>query len=204
MRASTPTSLSISDIPRISYVKYSMGANKDAPQKPKHKPAKRLCFGKDEQRNGRDLPLAAGRGIWSLRGRCPKGVRSTENATEIRTTERLVFPRVSAISRPAPLFCILFSGKTEKSMSPKAQLRCCRNNGTAVNPEKSSAPAARIECHPSGVTKAPPLRAALFISFPSAAEAYRDQSASDHRPGTHSRGRRARPSSLPRACGSAP
>ena len=30
---------------------------------PNCKPAKRLQFGEDEQRNGRDLPLAAGRGI---------------------------------------------------------------------------------------------------------------------------------------------
>ena len=29
----------------------------------------RLQFGEDEQRNGRGLPPAAGRGIWSLRGR---------------------------------------------------------------------------------------------------------------------------------------
>ena len=33
---------------------------------PNCKPAKRLQFGEDEQRNGRDLPLAAGRGMWSL------------------------------------------------------------------------------------------------------------------------------------------
>ncbi len=123
MRASTPTKFLISEMFRLPYAKYSTGANKDAPQKPKHKPAKRLCFGKDEQRNGRALPLAAGRGIWSLRGRCPKGVRSTENATEIRTTERLVFPRVSAISRPAPLFCILFSGKTEMGPNSKPAQR---------------------------------------------------------------------------------
>ena len=51
---------------RLPYVKYSTGTNTEALKKPKHKPAKRLCFGKDEQRNGRDLPLAAGRGIWSL------------------------------------------------------------------------------------------------------------------------------------------
>ena len=35
-------------------------------EKPNRKPAQRLRFGEDEQRNGRDLPLAAGRGIWSL------------------------------------------------------------------------------------------------------------------------------------------
>ena len=33
---------------------------------PNCKPAKRLQFGEDEQRNGRDLPPAAGRGMWSL------------------------------------------------------------------------------------------------------------------------------------------
>ena len=33
---------------------------------PNCKPAERLQFGEDEQRNGRDLPLAAGRGMWSL------------------------------------------------------------------------------------------------------------------------------------------
>ena len=32
---------------------------------------------------------------------------------------------------PAPLFCILFSGKTEKSMPPEAQLQRCCKNGTS-------------------------------------------------------------------------
>ena len=40
---------------------------------PNSKPAKRLLFGADEQRNERDLPLAAGRGICSLRGRAAGG-----------------------------------------------------------------------------------------------------------------------------------
>ena len=34
-------------------------------------------------------------------------------------------------THPAPLFCILFSGKTEKSMPAERQLRCHRNNGTS-------------------------------------------------------------------------
>ena len=55
----------------------------------------------------------------------------------------MLFLRVSAISRPAPLFCILFSGKTEKSMLPEAQLRCYRNHSTPVNPEKSLAHSVR-------------------------------------------------------------
>ena len=38
-------------------------------QKSNRKPAQRLRFEEDEQRSGRALPLAAGRGIWSLRGR---------------------------------------------------------------------------------------------------------------------------------------
>ena len=52
-----------------------------------------------------------------------QGVRSTESLTEIRTTERYVFSRVSAISRPAPLFCILFSGKAEMGPNSKPAQR---------------------------------------------------------------------------------
>ena len=85
------------------------------------------------------------------------------------------FSRVSAISRPAPLFCILFSGKTEKSMPPEAQLRCYRNNGTSGEIEESlphppdavpSAPLARHDtlraqkCPPFGVTSLHPSGAA--------------------------------------------
>ena len=69
----------------------------------------------------------------------PKGVRSTERGTKKRTTERHAFSRVSAISRPAPLFCILFSGKTEKSMPAERQLRCHRKKGTAVPSQKRPA-----------------------------------------------------------------
>ena len=47
-----------------NFIRQIFNGHKSASSKePKHKPAKRLCFGKDEQRNGRDLPLAAGRGI---------------------------------------------------------------------------------------------------------------------------------------------
>ena len=47
----------------------SRGIAKGESNQPKRKPAERLRFGEDQQRNGRDRPLAAGRGIWSLRGR---------------------------------------------------------------------------------------------------------------------------------------
>ena len=36
-------------------------------------------------------------------------------------------------THPAPLFCILFSGKTEKSMPAERQLRSRNDNGTVVN-----------------------------------------------------------------------
>ena len=42
------------------------GREQESIKEPKHKPAKRLCFGKDEQRNGRAFTLAWKRGIWSL------------------------------------------------------------------------------------------------------------------------------------------
>ena len=66
----------------------------------------------------------------------PKGVRTTDSVTEIRTTERYAFSRASAISRPAPLFCILFSGKTEKSMPSETQLQCyCKNDPSGESGE---------------------------------------------------------------------
>ena len=43
------------------------------PWGPRTSPAKRVVWGKEEQRNERALPYAAGRGIWSLRRRdCPE------------------------------------------------------------------------------------------------------------------------------------
>ena len=39
------------------------GREQESIKEPKHKPAKRLCFGKDEQRNGRAFALARKRGI---------------------------------------------------------------------------------------------------------------------------------------------
>ena len=70
----------------------------------------------------------------------PKGVRTTDRETKKRTTERLGFLRVSAISRLAPLFCILFSGKTEKSMPAERQLRSYRKNGTSGESGKEVSP----------------------------------------------------------------
>ena len=49
----------------------------------------------------------------------PEGRSLTAGVTIIRTTERHAFSRVSAISRPAPLFCILFSGKTKMEPNSK-------------------------------------------------------------------------------------
>ena len=87
-----------SEMYRISYVKYSTGANVTtrtlyrAMQKP-------------------DSTVAR------------KGVRTTESVTEIRTTERYAFSRVSAISFSSVLFFHIFSRKREKIWSPKAQLQ---------------------------------------------------------------------------------
>ena len=79
MLASTPTSLMISDTPRISYVKYSTGANKTT----------RTVY-----RAVRKPDLTVAR----------QGVRSTERGTITRTTKRTVFLRASAISRLQALF----------------------------------------------------------------------------------------------------
>ncbi len=110
MWASTPTNLLRSDAFRFPYVKYSTGANGATTQ----------------------FIVRSGNPIL----RSPEGRSLTTGVTTTRTMERYAFSRVSAISRPAPLFCILFSGKTEKSMPPEAQLRCHRNHGTAVQSQK--------------------------------------------------------------------
>ena len=88
----------------------------------------------------------------------PSGRSLTAGVTTTRKTERPVFSRVSAISFPASLFCILFSGKTEKSMPAERRLRCHRKNGTAVNPGKA---APRTLCakslpHPSDAVPSAP------------------------------------------------
>ena len=114
---------------RISYVKYSTGAHV----------TKYFC-----------APCAAETQFY---GR-PKGVRTTERETKIRKISRYAFSRVSAISRPAPLFCILFSGKTEKSMPPEAQLRCYRNNGTSGESGKEFRASGAILC-PPGIKSLP-------------------------------------------------
>ena len=54
----------------------------------------------------------------------PKGVVTTETKRQNARQNDKLFRRVSAISRPASLFCILFSDKPEKSMSAKR----CRTN----------------------------------------------------------------------------
>ena len=71
--------------------------------------------------------------------------------THNRTTR--LFARQRYFASPAPLFCILFSGKTEKSMPSETQLRCRRKNGTLVNTKGGSAPPAR-----SGGQSRPPLQ----------------------------------------------
>ena len=75
MWASNHTSLMISDTPRISYVKYLTGADKTT---------------RTTNRALRKPDLTVAR----------QGVRTTESGTITRTTERPVFLRVSAISRP--------------------------------------------------------------------------------------------------------
>ena len=78
---------------RLSYVKYSTGAKSDL----------------------HGLSCA-----WETRfyGR-PKGVLTTETKRQNARQNDRLFRRVSAISRPASLFCMLFSDKPEKSMSAK-------------------------------------------------------------------------------------
>ena len=49
----------------------------------------------------------------------PKGVLTAETKRQNARQNDKLFRRVSAISRPASLFCILFSDKPEKSMSAK-------------------------------------------------------------------------------------
>ena len=60
-------------------------------------------------------------------------------------------------TRPAPLFCILFSGKTGKSMSAKRQLQRHCKNGTSG--ESGKEPSASSGCGPlcaSGAALRPP------------------------------------------------
>ena len=92
----------------------------------------------------------------------------------------MVFRASALFSRPAPLFCILFSGKTEKSMPAERQLRSRNDNGTVVNTKGSSAPLARVGGqHPQGVCRIrsaplsltaargrPPLHGAFVPSVP--------------------------------------
>ena len=87
-----------------------------------------------------------------------QGVRTTDGVTITRKMERHAFSRVSAISRPAPLFCILFSGKTEKSMPPEAQLqRRCKNSTSGESGKR---------CHPFGRKKPPAsFGCSYFASF---------------------------------------
>ena len=73
-------------------------------------------------RERRDLLIVSCDAETRFYGR-PKGVRTTERGTTTRKTERIVFLRVSAISRPAPLFCMLFSGKTELGPNSKPAQR---------------------------------------------------------------------------------
>ena len=87
-------------------------------------------------------------------------LRSPVRAFGLRTEKRknaqrndLFFCAQALFPRLAPLFCILFSGKTEKSMPAERQLRLRNDNGTAVQSQKCSAPLAR-----SGGQRRPPLR----------------------------------------------
>ena len=75
----------------------------------------RQIFNGREQNDSHGLSCA-----WETRffGR-PKGVLTTETKRQNARQNDKLFRRVSAISRPASLFCILFSDKPEKSMSAK-------------------------------------------------------------------------------------
>ena len=112
----------------------------------------------------------------------PKGVRTTERGTTTRKTERLVFLRVSAISRPLRLFFAYFFLARQKKVCPRSDSYSVTvKTEPPVTPEKSlphpldavpSAPPARHcalraqkRCHPFGATKSAALRAALFYSL---------------------------------------
>ena len=108
-----------SGMSRISYVKYSTGAHVTT----------RIFY-----RALREPDSTVARRAFGLRKAERKNVKWNE----------LFFCASALFSRPAPLFCILFSGKTEKSMPAERQLQRRCKNGTSVNAEKSSAPPARL------------------------------------------------------------
>ena len=108
---------------RISYVKYSTGANV----------ATHIIF-----RALRKPDSTVARRAF-LDRRCNE---KTHNET------KCFFARKRYRTRLAPLFCILFSGKTEKSMPPEAQLRCRRNYGTSGESGKEFRASGAILCPP--------------------------------------------------------
>ena len=69
----------------------------DNTQKPPHDPMKWSWGGKEQQRNGRELPLATGRGIWSLlrRGHRPLRVRWRFGENPLRRLRRQLPQRES-------------------------------------------------------------------------------------------------------------
>ena len=114
---------------RISYVKYSTGANitTNTAYPAMRKP---------------DSAVAR------------KGVRTTERGTTTRKTERIVFLRVSAISFSSVLFFHIFSRKREKIWSPKAQLqRRCKNSTSGASGKEFRACGAAGGQHPQGVCR---------------------------------------------------
>ena len=124
MWASSPTALHRTDIVRISYVKYSTGANRmicmtyRALRKPGQTAARRAFL------TGRAI------GEWHAETKC-------------------LFCASALFRTPASLFCILFSDKPEKSMPPEARPCCAKKNGRTANIKKalcrSREPFARYE-----------------------------------------------------------
>ena len=108
MWASTPTKSLRSEMPRIPYVKYSTGAN--------------IAIRKNHRALRKPDSTVARRAF--LDRRCND---NTQNVTTRFSARKRYF------ASPAPLFCILFSGKTEKSMPAERQLWSRNYNGTAVN-----------------------------------------------------------------------
>ena len=60
------------------------GREQESTKEPKHKPAKRLCFGKDEQRNGRAFAPRAEVRDMKLARTPPEGRSLTTSVTETR------------------------------------------------------------------------------------------------------------------------
>ncbi len=124
MWASSPTALNRTNIARISYVKYSTGANKTT--RTVHR-----AFGKPDQTAARRAFLAdRAIGEWHAETKC-------------------LFCASALFRTLASLFCILFSDKPEKSMPPEARPCCAKEISRTANIKKalcrSREPFARYE-----------------------------------------------------------